>query len=134
MGSSKYEFLDTMWIFVPECNLNCCLKILSIFLNRTIPESCETVRNRLVEQMNLWQGDDNCGQVSDDCPSLPCGQNCKNLELFNQFMQFVIFQVFMSWWAILMILWQELTLLLSSDTLTTWALNSKMMDQIVKFW
>jgi len=42
----------------------------------TIPQPCGTVKDRLVEQMNLWEGDENCGQVSDDCPSLPCGQNC----------------------------------------------------------
>jgi len=40
-----------------------------------VPTTCETVRNQLINQMNQWQGDSNCGQV-DDCPSMPCGQNC----------------------------------------------------------
>merc|ERR1711963_771513 len=45
-------------------------------LEWTLPESCETVKTKLIEQMNLWEGDSNCGQVSETCPSLPCGQNC----------------------------------------------------------
>jgi len=41
-----------------------------------VPGSCENIRTQLVSQMNQWEGDSNCGQISDDCPSLPCGQNC----------------------------------------------------------
>merc|ERR1712080_198979 len=26
--------------------------------------------------MRAWEGDSNCGQVSNSCPDLPCGQKC----------------------------------------------------------
>jgi len=41
-----------------------------------VPGSCENVRTKLINQMNQWAGDSNCGQISDSCPSMPCGQNC----------------------------------------------------------
>ena len=45
-------------------------------LCRTIPENCDTIKGKLIEQMNIWEDDSNCGQISEECPSLPCGQNC----------------------------------------------------------
>merc|ERR1711963_181612 len=41
-----------------------------------VPGTCESIKTQLIDQMNLWEGDSNCGKVSDTCPSLPCGQNC----------------------------------------------------------
>ena len=63
------------------------IEISYLFHCRTIPGDCESVKAKLIDQMNLWQGDSNCGQVSDTCPSLPCGQNClyevcKSLPIF----------------------------------------------------
>merc|ERR1712156_169231 len=45
-----------------------------------VPASCDRVRIQIIDQMNQWKGDTNCGKVSDSCPTLkctmPCGQNC----------------------------------------------------------
>jgi len=42
----------------------------------TIGEPCTAVQEKLVNQINAWQGDNGCGKVSDTCPKMPCGQNC----------------------------------------------------------
>lgn len=43
----------------------------------TIPgKNCREIKDRLINQMNVWKDDSNCGKVSESCPSLPCGQNC----------------------------------------------------------
>jgi len=41
----------------------------------TMSESCTDVKQKLVDQINAWQGDANCG-TPDDCPKMPCGQKC----------------------------------------------------------
>lgn len=41
-----------------------------------VPLPCSQVKEGLVSMMNEWTGDSNCGNVSDSCPSLPCGQKC----------------------------------------------------------
>jgi len=41
-----------------------------------IAESCTQVKQNLLDQIQAWEGDGNCGSVSDTCPGLPCGQNC----------------------------------------------------------
>jgi len=48
----------------------------SCSINWIVPTTCDDVRTQLINQMNQWQGDSNCGQVSDTCPSMPCGQKC----------------------------------------------------------
>lgn len=45
-------------------------------INWNIPVGCDGVKEKLILQMNTWQGDANCGAISDQCPALPCGQNC----------------------------------------------------------
>jgi len=42
----------------------------------TVPTTCEDFETRIVAQMRAWEGDSNCGQVSNSCPDLPCGQKC----------------------------------------------------------
>merc|ERR1711994_1163398 len=42
----------------------------------TIPTSCEEFKNKIINQMRAWEGDELCPPVSEDCPSLPCGQRC----------------------------------------------------------
>lgn len=42
----------------------------------TLAEPCSAVHDKLVNQINAWQGDSGCGKVSDTCPKMPCGQNC----------------------------------------------------------
>merc|ERR1712241_613679 len=42
----------------------------------TVPNSCDNIRSQLINQMNQWKGDSNCGKTSESCPTLPCGQNC----------------------------------------------------------
>eukprot|EP00088_Acartia_fossae_P018312 TRINITY_DN20578_c0_g1_i6.p1 TRINITY_DN20578_c0_g1~~TRINITY_DN20578_c0_g1_i6.p1 ORF type:complete len:175 (-),score=31.02 TRINITY_DN20578_c0_g1_i6:489-1013(-) len=46
-------------------------------------QKCSAVKEKLVNQINAWQGDSGCGQVSDTCPSMPCGQKCL-YELVSQ--------------------------------------------------
>jgi len=41
-----------------------------------IPHTCSHFRERIVDQMNAWQGDSMCPTTSPSCPELPCGQNC----------------------------------------------------------
>jgi len=41
-----------------------------------IPTTCSQVKDGLVSMMNEWTGDSNCGQLSDSCQSMPCGQKC----------------------------------------------------------
>ena len=38
--------------------------------------SCKNFQDKLIKQMEEWRGDENCGQLSDKCTKLPCGQNC----------------------------------------------------------
>ena len=38
--------------------------------------SCKRLETALIRQMEEWKGDENCGQVTDECPKLPCGQLC----------------------------------------------------------
>jgi len=42
----------------------------------TIPVGCNEIKDQLINQMNVWNDDSNCGTVSPTCPELPCGQNC----------------------------------------------------------
>ena len=44
--------------------------------NRSVPMPCQQVQNELVRQMEDWNGDENCGKTSEECPKLPCGQLC----------------------------------------------------------
>ena len=37
---------------------------------------CQQVQNELVRQIEDWNGDENCGKTSEECPKLPCGQLC----------------------------------------------------------
>jgi len=39
-------------------------------------QDCDRVKDLLVTQMNAWAGEESCGETSDSCPALPCGQNC----------------------------------------------------------
>jgi len=39
-------------------------------------ENCNDVRNRIIRQIDNWQGDALCPTTSPSCPELPCGQNC----------------------------------------------------------
>merc|ERR1711982_25449 len=41
-----------------------------------VPIPCSQVKDGLVRMMNEWAGDSNCGQLSDTCQSMPCGQKC----------------------------------------------------------
>merc|ERR1712168_129961 len=41
-----------------------------------IPQTCSHFRDKIVDQMNAWQGDSMCPTTSPSCPELPCGQNC----------------------------------------------------------
>jgi len=41
-----------------------------------VPIPCSQVKDGLVGMMNEWAGDSNCGQPSDTCQSMPCGQKC----------------------------------------------------------
>jgi len=41
-----------------------------------IPMPCKNFQDKLIKQMEEWRGDENCGQLSDKCTKLPCGQNC----------------------------------------------------------
>ena len=47
---------------------------LKIFF-RVVPKSCNEIRTDLINQMDVWKGD-NCPGISDTCPSMPCGQKC----------------------------------------------------------
>jgi len=38
-------------------------------------ESCTDVKQKLLDQIEQWKGDANCG-TPDDCPKMPCGQKC----------------------------------------------------------
>merc|ERR1712080_570541 len=40
------------------------------------PHQLQDVRGGVVQQMKGWEGEDNCGAVSGECPELPCGQKC----------------------------------------------------------
>merc|ERR1712062_153708 len=39
-----------------------------------VPTSCDKVRIQIINQMNQWKGDTNCGKLSDLCPTMPCGK------------------------------------------------------------
>ena len=41
-----------------------------------IGESCESVHNKLVNQIELWTANE-CPTTSESCPKMPCGQKCK---------------------------------------------------------
>ena len=42
----------------------------------TLPHDCDKIKELMVKQMDEWNDDSNCGKVSNNCPELPCGQNC----------------------------------------------------------
>merc|ERR1712203_65380 len=42
----------------------------------TIPSSCEQFKTKIINQMDAWKGEELCPPVSEDCPTLPCGQRC----------------------------------------------------------
>lgn len=41
-----------------------------------IPQPCSQVSSSLINQMKAWEGDANCGSMSEACPKMPCGQEC----------------------------------------------------------
>jgi len=41
-----------------------------------VESSCESLQNRLINQMRQWEGDSLCPGTSEACPDLPCGQKC----------------------------------------------------------
>lgn len=47
----------------------------SCVISWAIPQTCDTVKSLIVEQLKLWETSD-CPGTSADCPSLPCGQRC----------------------------------------------------------
>lgn len=49
----------------------------SCLIKWQIPDSCQNVQNRLVNQFRAWQGDALCPKTTTpSCPKLPCGQKC----------------------------------------------------------
>merc|ERR1711912_32346 len=49
----------------------------SCVINWNIPQSCDNVKNNIINQLKQWQ--------DDKCPSLPCGQKCLyNFTSFNE--------------------------------------------------
>jgi len=47
----------------------------SCVINWNIPLDCDTVKNKIVNQIKQWENTE-CPGVSEDCPKLPCGQKC----------------------------------------------------------
>jgi len=47
----------------------------SCVINWSIPQTCDTVKSLIVKQLQQWESSE-CPGVSEDCPSLPCGQLC----------------------------------------------------------
>jgi hypothetical protein len=39
-------------------------------------ESCDSVHQKLHDQMTAWNMDSPCPGISDTCPQMPCGQKC----------------------------------------------------------
>ena len=67
----QHHLVGTYFILILKGNQ------LKPFLNpRVIPMPCKNFQDKLIKQMEEWRGDENCGQLSDKCTKLPCGQNC----------------------------------------------------------
>ena len=70
---SHFKLWLAMWRLVICCfnhSFNFCL------FYRNIPVGCNEIKAQLINQMNVWNDDNNCGKISETCPQLPCGQNC----------------------------------------------------------
>ena len=61
---------------------------------------CQNFQDKLIKQMEEWRGDENCGQLSDKCTKLPCGQNCLyyvSLQIHNKFLFKASFSSRLAW-------------------------------------
>jgi len=83
MGSLSKVFMMKLWCFITLLYLaspsHAFFKYpwhASCNIQWQFSEACSTVRTRIINQINAWQGDALCPGTSAQCPSLPCGQNC----------------------------------------------------------
>jgi len=45
-------------------------------LDWQVSMSCAEFKQKVINQISDWEGERNCGNTSDLCPVLPCGQRC----------------------------------------------------------
>jgi len=48
----------------------------SCHIDWSVSASCATITEKLVAQIQAWEGDSLCPNTSAACPTLPCGQRC----------------------------------------------------------